>query len=370
MNKMNNIKEIGEMCDSATKHGVFPGLGLGVATGCDAERQRLVIHRGYTRLGAGSAINEATLFDLASLTKPLATTLLILIMITEGRIRLNNTVARFFEQAPPDKAEITIRDLLGHSSGLAAHQPYYQKLMDIPPAERKERALQMILAEPLRYPKGTKAIYSDLGFVLLGLVVERIAGKGLDRVFHERVAQPLGLADNLFYNRVGAPRTGRSYAATEFCPWRGRVLCGEVSDENCFALDGVAGHAGLFGTTGAVLTLVEAIHDLWLGETCPLAISPADLRAFLTRQPTPESTWALGFDTPSASGSTSGRFFSPRSVGHLGFTGTSFWIDPEHHVMVVVLSNRVHPSRENNQIRAFRPTLHDAVMRGLGLAAS
>ncbi|HSR36609.1 MAG TPA: serine hydrolase, partial [Desulfurivibrionaceae bacterium] len=224
-----------------------------------------------------------------------------------------------------------------------------------------------ILTEPLSYLRGSQALYSDLGFLLLGMVVEAASGKALDLLFQERIAGPLGLSETLFFNRLGAERAG-SYAATEFCPWRGRVLGGEVSDENCFALGGVAGHAGLFGTTGGVLTLVEALHDLWQGEPSPLPIDPTALQKALIRQPVPDSTWALGFDTPSASGSTSGRFFSARSVGHLGFTGTSFWVDPEQHVMVVLLTNRVHPSRDNNRIKAFRPALHDAVMQALGLA--
>ncbi|MEW6595066.1 MAG: serine hydrolase [Thermodesulfobacteriota bacterium] len=327
----------------------------------------MVIHRGTTRYEGGSAIGSGTIFDLASLTKPLATALLLLTQVREGAVGPDDPIGRFFVPAGTDKAGITLRDLLGHCSGLAAHRPFFQWLTDIPQEERAERVAEMIMDDPLLYPRGSQAIYSDLGFLLLGLVAEQVGGQTLDILFEERIAAPLGLSGSLFFNRLGAARPG-TYAATEFCPWRGRVLAGEVSDENCFALGGVAGHAGLFGTTTAVLALVETIHDLWMGEPTPLAIDPADVRHFFTRQPTPGSTWALGFDTPSAAGSTSGRFFSSRSVGHLGFTGTSFWIDPEQHAMVVLLTNRVHPSRENNRIKAFRPALHDAVMRALGLA--
>ena len=368
MNILHNIKEIEKTCTNAIATRVFSGVGIGVAVGKKGARKEGVTTFGTTRFEDGARITDQTFFDLASLTKPLATTLLVLTQLREGLIGLEQPLAHFFKEVPPDKQDIALRDLLNHCSGLAAHQPYYQSLMDQPLAERKAILRRTILAAPRQYQTGTKALYSDLGFLLLGLVVEQVSGQGLDALFQERIAKPLGLSETLFFNRAGAARPG-SYAATEFCPWRGRVLDGEASDENCFALGGVAGHAGLFGTTGAVLSLAAAIHDLWLGEPSPLAIDPAEAQRFLTRQPTPGSTWALGFDTPSASGSTSGRFFSPRSAGHLGFTGTSFWIDPDQHVMLVLLTNRVHPSRENHGIRAFRPALHDAVMQGLGLAA-
>ncbi|MFZ5763621.1 MAG: serine hydrolase domain-containing protein [Thermodesulfobacteriota bacterium] len=365
---MKNIKEIENRCRRAIQEGIFPGVALGIAVGKRGGRKERILFQGTTRYEEGEPIDSSTLFDLASLTKPLATTLLILTLVEEKRIGVDDSLGRFFKEVPADKGGITLRNLLAHNSGLAAHQPYYQRLNDLPRAERKGELLRTILAETLRYRIGSTAVYSDLGFLLLGMVVEEVTGQGLDILFRERIANPLGIEESLFYNHTAAPRPG-SYAATEFCPWRGRVLRGEVSDENCFALGGVAGHAGLFGTLGATLTLVTAIHDLWLGETSPLAIGPSALQEFLTRQPVPDSTWALGFDTPSAIGSTSGRFFSPTSVGHLGFTGTSFWIDPSQHVVVVLLSNRVHPSRENSGIKTFRPAIHDAVMEAMGLAA-
>lgn len=368
MNILHDIKEIEKICREAITAGVFPGVGIGVAAGEKGVRKGGVITRGTTRYKEGAAITGQTFFDLASLTKPLATTLLVLSLLRDGLVGLEQPLARFFKEAPADKRDISLRDLLSHSSGLAAHQPYYLELGNIPQPERIAALRHRILTAPLQYRTGTRAVYSDLGFLLLGMVVEQVSGQGLDELFQERITRPMGLSETLFFNRAGTARPG-TYAATEFCPWRGRVLAGEASDENCFVLGGVAGHAGLFGTTGAALTLVEAIHDLWLGEATPLAIDPADMQRFLTRQPVPGSTWALGFDTPSASGSTSGRFFSPHSAGHLGFTGTSFWIDPAQHAVVVLLTNRVHPSRENPGIRAFRPQLHDAVMRGLGLAA-
>lgn len=367
MDILHNIKEIEKNCAEAISARVFPGVGIGVAAGEKGVRKEAVIASGTTRYEGGAAITDQTFFDLASLTKPLATTLLVLSLLRDRVIGLEEPLPRFFTETPADKKNISLRDLLSHCSGLAAHQPYYLELENLSQAERIVALRHRILTAPLQYPTGTWAIYSDLGFLLLGMVVEQVGGQGLDKLFEERITRPLGLSETLLFNRIGATRPGR-YAATEFCPWRGRVLEGEVSDENCFVLGGVAGHAGLFGTTRAVLTLVEAIHDLWQGEATPLAIDRADLQHFLTRQPIPGSTWALGFDTPSASGSTSGRFFSPQSVGHLGFTGTSFWLDLAQHVMVVLLTNRVHPSRESHGIKAFRPQLHDEVMRGLGLA--
>jgi CubicO group peptidase (beta-lactamase class C family) len=173
----------------------------------------------------------------------------------------------------------------------------------------------------------------------------------------------LGLAEDLFFLPLDRPlavdRT--RIAATESCRWRGRTLQGEVHDEHGWLMGGVAGHAGLFGTLHGVLALGEWILDLWQGRTEHSTIPVALLRTALERQ-LANGTWCLGFDTPTVGSSSSGRYFSPCSVGHLGFSGTSFWIDPKRDVVVVLLTNRVHPSRENTRIRRFRPFFHDQVM--------
>jgi CubicO group peptidase (beta-lactamase class C family) len=201
--------------------------------------------------------------------------------------------------------------------------------------------------------------------MLLGLAVERLSGSSLDRFVAEHIAQPLG-ADPFCYLPIGGQEmeTCRStmigrIAPTEQDPWRGRLLCGEVHDENAAALGGVAGHAGLFGSAETVLAITGAWLEGYRGNSSMLDSGIA--REFSSRQEgISGSSWALGWDTPS-SPSSSGRYFSGRSFGHLGFTGTSIWIDPEYELEVVLLSNRVHPSRNNDGIRSFRPMIHDLV---------
>lgn len=262
---------------------------------------------------------------------------------------------------------MSIQNLLSHSAGFPAHKPYYQELAELPEEKRKEALLNILAEEPLAYEPGSASIYSDLGFMLLGLIVEEKSGQGLAEFFKEKIAGPLGLAEKIFYVAAESEKRERSYAPTEACPFRQRLLCGEVSDENAHALGGVAGHAGLFGCIGGVLEIGEHLLDQWQGREEHQNYRASDLRRVLTRQDIPNSTWALGFDTPSATGSSGGRYLAPTSAGHLGFTGTSLWIDPTRDLVMVLLSNRVHPSRENTRIKQFRPLFHETVMESLGL---
>jgi len=233
----------------------------------------------------------------------------------------------------------------------------------------KQDVLKLIRDEPLMYTRGEKSVYSDLGFMLLGFLVERLSGKALDLWCDDEIVRPLR-ADPLIF----CPTAGRAQfdvtrptvdisriAPTERDEWRDRLLHGEVHDENAAAMGGVAGHAGLFGTAESVL----AVSGAWLrGYHGRESILDRELvRQFTTRQePVAQSSWALGWDTPSAP-SSSGSRFSERSFGHLGYTGTSLWIDPLCELEVVLLSNRVHPSRRNEKIKVFRPCIHDLVYR-------
>ncbi|MGH7232923.1 MAG: serine hydrolase domain-containing protein, partial [Nitrospiraceae bacterium] len=208
-----------------------------------------------------------------------------------------------------------------------------------------------------------QSLYSDLGFILLGLLVERLTGRSLAAFCRERVYDPIGVRSLRFMNGRNDEEPMALVAATEDDPWRGRILQAEVHDENAYALGGVAGHAGLFGTA----TGVAAITGLWL-ENCRGKtgfLLPDLVRRFVSRQATPGSSWGLGWDTPSPP-SSSGRHFSSRAFGHLGFTGTSIWIDPRCDLEVVLLSNRVHPTRRNTAIQKFRPMIHDVVYEQMG----
>lgn len=226
----------------------------------------------------------------------------------------------------------------------------------------------MIIEEPLQYAVGSRSLYSDLGFLLLGWVVEKKGKMALDRYSRENIFGPLFLEKKIFFERLSSGGKVKNCVPTEFCNWRRKTVCGEVDDENAYCLDGVAGQAGLFGNTDGLLSILTMLLDAWRQRREPGIFTGEKLRQFLQRQDLPAgSTWALGFDTPSAANSSSGQYLSSSSVGHLGFTGTSFWIDPERELVVILLTNRVHPDRQNTRIRQFRPLFHDRVVEALHL---
>ena len=228
---------------------------------------------------------------------------------------------------------------------------------------RRKHVLEYLAQEPFEYEPRTKSVYSDLGFILLGLAIESVSQQSLSHYCAERIFNPLK-AKPLWYcgNSVQCSDRGHSLSnisVTEQDSWRGRWLQGEVHDENAYALGGVAGHAGLFGTAEAVSVMSSAWLDAYLDRGNFL--DPQLVRQFTTRQgESSDSSWALGWDTPS-NPSSSGAYFSLSAFGHLGFTGTSIWIDPEVELEVILLTNRVHPTRDNNTIREFRPMIHDVV---------
>jgi len=344
---------------------------MAVAWGTKENRKRLIRTYGHTCYDRENMVEEGTVYDLASLTKPLATTLAVLSLLKERRIKLSDPVSDIFPRTGLAMTGIKIKDLLCHSSGLPAHRPYYLELGKLPAEKRKEALLDLLAAETPAYEPGSTSIYSDLGFMLLGLIVEQKSGLELAVFFREKIAAPLGVAEKIFYveagGKVNGEREKTRFAPTEECPFRKRILVGEVSDENAHALGGAAGHAGLFGTIDGVLEMGVHLLDQWQGREEHPGYLAGDLRRFLIRQDIHGSTWAMGFDTPSATGSSGGRYLAPTSVGHLGFTGTSFWIDPTRELVMVLLSNRVHPSRDNSLIKQFRPLFHETVMESLGL---
>ncbi len=347
-----------------TEDQIFPGAAAAIITGHGRDRIRATGAAGMTRLDRpGIAASPATVFDLASLTKPLATALGILLLIDQGRLHPEDRLKDLCScPVPADKADITLVHLLSHSSGLA---PYRELFKNFPPDSEpiaRQELIATILALPLDYPIATEHKYSDLGYILLGDILERVAAMPLDVFFTRAIARPLHLEQKIFFlpPKLHHTISRQSFAATERCPWRGRILQGEVHDEHAHLLGGVAGHAGLFGTVTGVGTLCAAILDGWQGRPSSLAISRKTLAGALTRHS--DTTWCLGFDTPSAGYTSAGRYLSRQSIGHLGYTGTSFWIDPAGDIILVLLTNRVHPDRENKKIRAFRPWFHDRIM--------
>lgn len=315
-----------------------------------------------------ASMQKDTIFDLASLTKPLAATLAIIKLVDEGKISLDERLANILpKDLPVDKKGLTPRLLLNHCAGLVDWKPFYLELQHVRPEKRREELREQILNMPLAYKPGKKTLYSDLGFMILEWVIETIAGVSMDRFLQLHFYGPLGLKKTFFSNEVHTHPLGEAqFAATEFCPWRKRVIRGCVHDENAYVLGGYSGHAGLFGTAKEVYVITNLLRSHFRRERSDY-FRPETVREFFARQDiVSESTFALCWDTPSPQDSSSGRYFSANSVGHLGFTGTSVWMDLERDVIVVLLTNRIHPRRDNEKIKVLRPALHDAIMEDLG----
>lgn len=324
--------------------------GIAVAVG---RHGRLVHLRGYGRVdwGAGAApVTDSTLFDLASLTKVVATTTAAMQLEDEGRLSLDRTVASYLpELSDSAKQAVTVRMLLSHNGGFEAGAPLYQRFRG------RVEYLEQINARPLKALPGTRTEYSDWDLVLAGLVIERVTGETLDGYVAGHVFRPLGMRETLFLP-TGFPHS--RIAATEVARDRGGLIWGEVHDPNAYALGGVAGHAGLFSSARDLAVFAQMLLNG--GEYGGARVVRPQTLARWTAPQGPGSSRALGWDTPSGT-SSAGRFFGPRSFGHTGYTGTSLWVDPERGIFVVILTNRVNPTAENMKHVALRRAVADAV---------
>ena len=332
--------------------------------------------------GRESGCNPATIFDLASLTKPLVTVALALDLIARGRLyfdtRAADVLPSFGEGGDARRLAVSVRHLLRHDSGLPAYQRYFEKFAADAPAGAREaaasrqRMFEMAVAEPLERDPRSGSVYSDIGFLVLGALVETVAGARIDELAAERLFAPLGIDDATFVaTHVGPSKDlAARCASTGPCQWRGREVHGLVQDENAFAMGGVATHAGLFATARSVHRLVAE----WVGASAGRGlvldrriVGHAWNRSASAAGAAP-STWALGWDTPTPGSSSAGSRIGPGAVGHLGYTGTSVWVDPSRRVHVVLLTNRIAYGRDSTAIRALRPRLHDAVFTALDRA--
>jgi CubicO group peptidase (beta-lactamase class C family) len=296
---------------------------------------------------------QATLFDLASLTKVLATTAIFMRLVDAGTVTLDDPIGRWLaEWRGKDRDHVTIRDLLAHCSGLSAHLPLYESY------KGRQEFQRVLCGLALEYTPRSQSIYSDVGFMLLDFISQDASGLTLGRQF-EPIAR-LVAPEFLGFN---PPRTWRTHIApTEVEPWRGRLLVGEVHDPNAWALGGEAGHAGLFGSATAVGAFAQLmLRGLMTGDAT--LARPGTIQLFARRTEIPDSTRALGWDTMKATSSCGTRMHAT-AIGHTGFTGTSVWIDAERNLYVVLLTNRVYPSAANTAIQAVRPAFHDAVVAG------
>lgn len=360
------------LVDSLMREGIAEGAAPGGAVAI-GRRDPIVLLRGYGVVdGAEGAepVTDSTLYDLASLTKVLATTSAAMVLVDDGRLDLDAPVSRYLREWPAggSRGRVTIRNLLRHNAGLPASASLWRR------ARGREAFLAGIVSLPLAYAPGTRTVYSDLGLILLGFIVERVSGMPLDAFVQQRVYGPLGLRETGFnpfeWLPPEAPAPGGAVrpASWRIAPteidtvFRMRHVVGRVHDENAYALGGVSGHAGLFSSARDMAVMAQMLLG---GGTFHgrVVIREETVREF-TRRQSEQSSRALGWDTPSE-GSSAGELFSPTSFGHTGFTGTSIWMDPERDVFVVLLTNRVDPTRANQRHVKLRRDLADLVQRAV-----
>jgi len=372
--------------EKAITDGVFPAADLLVA------REGEIVHHGQYGDARGG-----TCFDIASLTKPVCTATLVMMLVEENLLKLTDTVYQWLGGTRLAAHRlITVEHLLNHTSGLPEWQPYYRELpLDLVGTEGGKRfILDACYNEPPLTGPGEKTLYSDIGYVFLGEVIAQAGGAALDVLFSSRIAKPMGLQDTFFVSSVGAPisttakrsyatpdqhvptpkygRPGdrvarrenerRRFAPTEDCPWRERVIHGEVHDQNAYALGGIAGHAGLFSTTADLHRFVLELTNSYKGKSGWLPKETLH-RYFNFEGRRTANVFLGGWDTPSPRNSASGRYFSKHSIGHLAYTGCSIWIDLQKDFWVILLTNRIHPSTTNEKIKAFRPQIHDLIYK-------
>jgi CubicO group peptidase (beta-lactamase class C family) len=349
------------LLEDAIAARAFPACSIAVTL-----RGELAAHKAfgrYTDDPDSLEVTTATIFDLASLTKVLATTTMAMILYERGLLDpeapVTAIVPEFAAGLDNDnnddarRREITVRMLLAHSSGL----PAYEKLFLH--AQTRAELLQAAFRTPLKASPGARTEYSDIGFIILGVILERLADESLDTFCQREIFGPLGMTHTTFNP---APTLKKSIPPTaDDRTFRHRIIQGEVQDENASVLGGVAGHAGLFSTAEDLALFAHAM----LNAGHPI-LRPETVAIFTQRETAPAGTSrALGWDTPSAP-SQSGKYFSSRAFGHLGYTGTSLWIDPERQLSITLLTNRTWPNCQNQAIKHVRPAFHDAVIEALG----
>ncbi len=346
-----------QVIERAIADKAFPGASLAVGY-----KGELVALKGFGKFdysGNGTAVAPDSIYDLASVSKVIGTTTAAAMLYEQKKLLLDIPVVRYIPEfaGPPGHDQITLRHLLTHTSGLPAYERLFLQVHD------RQAILQRIYTMPLVTQPGEKFAYSDFGMIMMGEIVERLAGQPLDEFLRQNVFEPLEMKDTLYHPPQSLlariPPTERDDV------FRKRLVRGEVHDENAWVMNGVAGHAGLFSSARDLAVYAQMMLNggTYNGRRI---LKRSTIELFTARQPgPPETTRALGWDTPAARGSSAGSHFSAHSFGHTGFTGTTVWVDAEKQLFVVLLTNRVHPTRENQQIQKVRPAVHNAIVEAL-----
>lgn len=362
----------------AVEDGVFPGAVLIVGSGGQ------IVHReavGFKSLASAKnpsplPMTVETVFDLGSLTEIFVTTTILMKLVEANQIRLDDRISRYVQPFGVfGKSPITLSQVLSHRSGLPASLPFYEDLLRENAGARmgiltskgaRDFVYNQINRCELKYDPGTKQIYSEVGFILLGHLVEVLTGLSLEKAAQRFVFQPLGLKSTSFIDLSMVRRRGIQpvtdlIAPTEDCSWRKRMLCGEVQDDNAWAMGGIAGHSGVFSTAFDVHVFARELLAAFHRQSN--FISRTVLDVFWAPSNTDgDSAWRLGWDSPSEENGMAQSTLTKNAVGSCGFTGCSLWLEPQLGLDIVLMSNRVHPTRANKKIKNFRPQLHDAVL--------
>lgn len=343
---------IDQTMEQAVERGIFPSASLLVG------HQGEIVHTGFY----GEASKE-THYDIASLTKPICTATLCMLFAQEKKIALTDTLPQWLASAKRGEHKaITLLHLLSHTSGLPAWRPYYREIPQekITTQDAKNFIIQACLGEPIFSKPGQLCEYSDLGYILLGTILEEAGGKSLEKLFDEKIAKPIGSKNTFFIPLPEKNKKNLEFAPTEDCPWRKKIVRSAVHDYNAYAMGGVAGHSGLFSIAQDIHQYIVELLKCYKGESD--WISQEIVKKFIeddTKTLNHQASYVLGWDTPHFATSSAGNYFSPHSIGHLGYTGCSLWIDLDKDFWVILLTNRVHPSVANTKIKTFRPRIHN-----------
>lgn len=348
------FKDVDILINKAIENRAFPGAVVLIWK--DGKTIYEKAFGNFTYDDNSSKVNTQSIYDLASLTKVIATTTATMICYDRKLFSLDDKVTKYIPQfAVNGKENITIKNLLLHNSGLPAWKKFYGRNLTY------DDVIKEIFSSELDYKTGEKTVYSDLGIIILGKIIEKVTAKSLDVFCSDKIFIPLKM-ESTFFNPVDsikklcAPTEADNY-------WRMKTLQGEVHDETSAMLNGVAGHAGLFSTANDISELISVLMHKGKFEHKEF-IKQSTVELF-TKRSSEESTRAIGWDTKSDSGSSAGNYFSKNSFGHTGFTGTSIWADPQRNLFVVFLTNRVYPTRDNMKIIKVRPMLHNAIIKSL-----
>lgn len=359
-------KKIDEAFAQAMSQGVFPGAALAVVKAgkvleksCYGFSEKIPVER---------KLNLKNYFDIASLTKPVCTATVAMVLVEQGKLKLDEPVGTYYKRFKREAySQVTVKHLLQHTSGLPAYKPYHERLADLMTKKEshediKKELLRHILSESLEEEVriGHTRLYSDLGYILLGDIFEQITKKPIDKLFAELVARPLKLNETFFAPidaKIKLPRA--QFVSTSKSSVRRKILAGEVEDEHAWMLNGVAGHAGLFSTLPDLMKWSDELIKIHEGKS--KFLKKETLQLFVGARP------PLGWDKPAEDNSQAGDLFPKSGIGHLGYTGCSLWIDLDREFYIILLTNRVHPYRYNEAIKKFRPMIQDLIVQTLKL---